>query len=39
MKDTFEKNVVYVIDTADKDATDGKDLLAIFVDANNELTK
>ena len=33
----YEYNVVYVVDTDDKDSSNGTDLLAIFVDVNNEI--
>lgn len=32
-----ENNVVYVVDTADKNPDDGLDLVAIFVDVNNQV--
>ena len=35
--DTYEYNVVYVVDTDDTDHDDGTDLIALFVDVNNEL--
>ena len=37
IKDKYENNVVYVVDTADKNPADGTDLVALFVDINNEI--